>query len=77
MRFVLPPHSLSRRTNFWIFPVDVLGRSPNSTAAGALKWAMCCLQNSMISPSVAAVLRKGRYRAGELVQAVKTAVVRR
>jgi hypothetical protein len=53
IRFVLPFHSRSRRTNFWIFPVEVLGRSPNSTAAGALKPAMCCLQKSMISRSLA------------------------
>src|SRR5206468_666534 len=34
IRFARPFHSLSRRTNFWTLPVEVLGRSPNSTAAG-------------------------------------------
>src|SRR5438445_58484 len=53
IRFSRPAHSLLRRTNFCTLPVEVLGRSPNSTAAGALKWARCCLQNSMISGSVA------------------------
>ncbi len=28
-----------RRTYFWIFPVDVLGTGPSTTARGALKWA--------------------------------------
>src|SRR5206468_13017871 len=53
IRFSRPFHSRSRRTNFWIFPVDVLGRSPNATAAGALKWAMRWRQNSMSSGSLA------------------------
>src|SRR5437667_5928182 len=52
IRFARPFHSLSRRTNFWTLPVEVLGRSPNSTAAGHLKCAMCCLQKSMISRSL-------------------------
>src|SRR5438105_15042002 len=38
--FSFPAHSLFRRTNFWTFPVDVFGRSPNSTAAGHLKCAI-------------------------------------
>ena len=54
IRFSRPFHSFSRRTNFCTFPVDVFGRSPNSTAAGHLKWAMCCRQKSMISGAVAA-----------------------
>src|SRR5712691_5412433 len=53
IRFSRPFHSRSRRTNFWILPVDVFGRSPNSTKAGALKCAMFCLQNSITSLSVA------------------------
>src|SRR5437773_2039732 len=53
IRFARPFHSLSRRTNFWTLPVEVLGRSPNSTAAGHLKCAMCWRQNSMTSASVA------------------------
>ena len=48
-----PPTPCSRSTNFWTLPVEVFGRSPNSTAAGHLKWAMCSRQNSMISASVA------------------------
>src|SRR5437867_3242779 len=52
IRFARPFHSRSRRTNFCTLPVEVFGRSPNSTAAGHLKWAMCWRQNSMISPSL-------------------------
>src|SRR2546428_171245 len=53
IRLARPFHFLSRRTNFWTLPVDVLGRSPNSTAAGHLKWATCWRQDSMTSASVA------------------------
>src|SRR4051812_31958128 len=43
--------ALSRSTNFWILPVEVFGSSPNSTARGALKRAICPRQNSMSSAS--------------------------
>src|SRR5262249_42163817 len=44
--------AFSRRTNFWILPVEVFGSSPNTTARGALNFAICCRQKSMISNSV-------------------------
>src|SRR6185436_450846 len=44
--------ALSRRTNFWILPVEVFGSSPNTTARGALNFAMFCRQNSISSCSV-------------------------
>jgi hypothetical protein len=31
-----PPHSRSRRANFWTLPVEVLGSGPNSIASGHL-----------------------------------------
>jgi hypothetical protein len=46
--------ALSRRTNFWIFPVDVFGSSQNTTFFGALKRARCCWQCAMSSASVTA-----------------------
>src|SRR3712207_7970557 len=49
--FSCPAHSFSRKTNFWTLPVEVLGRSVNSTASGALKRAMFSLQKSIISRS--------------------------
>ena len=33
-----------RNSNFWIFPVEVLGSSPKTTARGTLKPARCFLQ---------------------------------
>src|SRR6185503_15626610 len=42
----------SRRTNFWILPVEVFGSSPNTTARGALNLARCSRQKSMSSFSV-------------------------
>ena len=47
--------SCSRSTNFWIFPVEVLGSVPNSTCLGTLKRARWARQCSMISASVARV----------------------
>jgi len=49
IRLSCPPHSFSRRRNFWILPVEVLGRVANSTAFGHLKWARCSRQKSMRS----------------------------
>src|SRR3954451_16471336 len=51
--FSRPAHSCSRRTNFWILPVDVRGSSPNSTAPGHLNFARCSRQNSSSSSSPA------------------------
>jgi len=45
--------AFSRRRNFWIFPVEVLGSGPKTTAFGALKRAMRARQNSMSSSAVA------------------------
>jgi hypothetical protein len=42
----------SRKTNFWIFPVEVFGSWPNSTVRGALKRARCSRQKAMISSAV-------------------------
>jgi hypothetical protein len=33
---VQPPRRLSRRTFFWIFPVDVFGSGPKTTLRGTL-----------------------------------------
>src|SRR5689334_19463170 len=46
------PTSLRSR-NFWIFPVDVFGIGPNTTAFGILKPLMWVRQKAMISASVA------------------------
>src|SRR5258706_8503079 len=43
----------SRRRNFWILPVEVLGSGPKITVFGALKRAMRARQNSMISSTLA------------------------
>ena len=43
----------SRKTNFWILPVEVFGKGPNTTVFGALNRAMRARQNSMISSTVA------------------------
>src|SRR5260370_41068124 len=53
MRFALPAHSFSRKTNFCTLPVEVFGKLPNSTLAGHLKCARRSRQNAMISASVA------------------------
>src|SRR5690606_37994208 len=53
MRRSIPAQALSRRTNFWIFPVPVFGRSPKVTVFGALYLASRCFTCSMISASVA------------------------
>src|SRR5579871_161495 len=42
-----------RSSNFWIFPVDVFGRGPNTTAFGDLKPGSCLRQNARISASSA------------------------
>src|SRR5260370_41255321 len=42
-----------RSMNFWIFPVDVFGIGPNTTAFGVLKPDMWLRQKAMISASVA------------------------
>src|SRR5437588_64021 len=65
MRFSRLPHSFLRSTNFCTLPVEVLGNSPNSTAAGHLKWAICWRQKAMISASVA--LWPGFRVAGHVV----------
>src|SRR6266849_5718797 len=52
MRFSRPLHSFSRSTYFCTFPVEVLGKSPNSTASGHLKCARRSRQKAMISCSV-------------------------
>src|SRR5437016_8041860 len=46
------PTSL-RSMNFWIFPVEVFGIGPNTTAFGVLKPDIWLRQNAMISASVA------------------------
>ena len=43
---------MSRSTNFWILPVEVLGRLVKTTVRGDLKWARCSRQKAMISASV-------------------------
>ena len=53
MAWLTATHSCSRRMFFRTFPVDVLGSGPKSTATGALKWARCCRQKSMMSRSSA------------------------
>src|SRR5665213_2738793 len=45
-----------RSMNFWIFPVDVFGIGPNTTAFGVLKPDIWLRQNAMISASVARAL---------------------
>ena len=42
----------SRRTYFWIFPVEVFGSGPNATARGTLKCARCSRHHAMMSPLV-------------------------
>ena len=42
----------SRRTYFWIFPVEVFGSGPNTTARGTLKCARCSRHHAMMSPPV-------------------------
>ena len=42
-----------RSSNFWIFPVDVFGNTPNTTAFGDLKPGSSLRQKAMISASVA------------------------
>jgi hypothetical protein len=37
IRLSWPAHSRSRRTNFWILPVEVLGSAPNSIATGTCR----------------------------------------
>ena len=39
----------SRRTNFWILPVDVFGSDPKTTVFGTLKCAMLARQKAMMS----------------------------
>src|SRR5438094_6936991 len=46
------PASLRSR-NFWIFPVDVFGIGPNTTAFGVLKPLICERQKAMMSASLA------------------------
>ena len=43
----------SRSSNFWILPVDVLGSGPNTTLAGALKWASRSRHQAMMPASSA------------------------
>ena len=47
----------SRRTNFWILPVAVVGSGPNTTDLGALKCASWSRQKAMISSAVAFAAR--------------------
>ena len=49
----MPAHSRSRSTNFWILPVEVFGRSPNSIAFGTLKPGRRVRQNATISSALA------------------------
>ena len=49
--------ALSRRTNFWILPVEVFGSAPKTTVRGTLKCAMLARQKAMMS------LRPSRRRA--------------
>src|SRR5712691_12857334 len=55
MRFLYPCHSFSRSSNFLILPVEVLGRSQNSTAFGHLKCAMCWRQKAIMSSAVGCI----------------------
>src|SRR5262249_132285 len=41
--------AFSRRTNFWILPVEVFGSGPNTIVFGTLKWAMVAGQKAMMS----------------------------
>src|SRR5437660_11507016 len=43
----------SRKTNFWILPVEVFGKGPNSTVRGTLKRARWSRQNAMMSSAAA------------------------
>ena len=47
--FHAPALARSRNTNFWILPVEVLGKGPKITWRGALKCAICPRQKAMIS----------------------------
>ena len=48
--------ALSRRTNFWILPVEVLGNSSMmAICLGALKWASLVRQNAINSSGVAVI----------------------
>src|SRR5689334_8160126 len=38
----------SRRTNFWILPVEVFGSGPNTTVLGTLKWARLSRHQAMM-----------------------------
>ena len=57
----------SRSTNFCTLPVEVLGRSQNTTVLGALKWARLSRQNAIMSASVAfSSFLQGDESAGRL-----------
>ena len=46
-----------RGSNFWIFPVEVLGNSPNTTVRGTLNVAMCYLKCETMSSAVVSMPR--------------------